>query len=315
LAAGLAVLCATVTLLPAPANADRSYAVDVHDSSADRSRTFAAYEEDSGTLFEIEFSTTKANEKRRIRSHMNFAMPAGSNSGANKVWDTQNVLRGETLVMTPRFTYTAPEPGDYHCWTGVFSSRPRPEDVDPSSNVFTVEAGSHLEATTKLHPGSGQGYEPNTPSVVLENGEAYDAAPLEWTAPDGVDSFTVSGDLRLTTCSATGGSLDPVTGKVLCEGLVDRSGTTLNSRLVIGQRNQTGRGYCALTYYPSKAGQEKYISVDVHHQMLYKGVTARLSTAPDCGRRFRIKVYVQNLRGAALVVHQQGTLTSAIPAG
>ena len=318
-----------------------AYETDTHDEIANRSRDLNAYQNDIGTIFEIFFATTVPGEKRSVRANLNIRVsstisdeilvsrhtiycgPVGG-AQATQIYGVQNVLRGQTVTLTPRFIFTAGEPGDYHCWVTVGSGRPRPSGTRTTSNVLRVHWDSYLEATTPVAASASQQYAPTEPSVVLRSGKAYDAAVLTWTAPPEVSLFAATGDAYLTTCSSVSGStdplsgpaVDPVTGKRLCEGLVSRSGTRVNTRLVVGQLDVAGTGYCSLRYYPGPTGRETFISKDLHHVVVFqRGASVPVSTAPACSRTFRIKVYVKHVSGAAVIAHKQGTITSIIPAG
>jgi hypothetical protein len=329
-----ALVAVATTLLASPVTAET---IDAHDSTANRSRTIKAYQEDSGTIFEISFTTATAGEKRRVVGNVNASMPssasddnlmvvagvhctrAGSGTVASdqdQISDVQNVLRGHSLVLRPRLVFTAGSPGDYRCWLSVGSGRPRPASPDsrPSSNVYQVASGSYLEATSNLDRSAAQGYRPSTPYHLLGGDDAYDAAVLNWTAPAGISQFKVSGDVQLTACTAVGGSTDPVTGKVLCEGHKDTTGATVLTAFQVMQRKAGGAaGYCAVTTFPGASGRRTFISKDVHHLPLFADGTAAVSTASGCGRNFRIKVYVKHLSGSAVFVHSRGTITAAIP--
>jgi hypothetical protein len=321
-----------------PALPALAYDIDVRDTSANRSRIFNAFEDDSGTIFEIFFTTTTPNEQRRIRGLLKMVMPstasdvmlvsrhtiscapATSTATDNQIFGVQNVLRGKSIRMNPRYIFTAAEPGDHHCWMKISTGRPRPIGTKPTSNILKVDWGSYLEATTAIHASSAQGFAPEEPSPVFGGGKAYDAAPLNWTAPADVSTISVSGDAYLTTCTSVRGSLDPildpgidpVTGLHLCTQL-KAGGTTVNTRLVVGQRNTAGTGYCRLTYFPSASGRQTLITKDVHHVVLFQSGNVAVSTAPDCSRNFKLKVMVKHVSGADLIVHQQGTITAVIP--
>jgi hypothetical protein len=326
-----AAVPALSTCLAAPVQAA---VTDVQDSTAAQTRTIPS----DGTrvpMFDITFRTTVAGEKRRIRSKIIVAQPSttsdellmvgvsitcvptgASTSSAgtqDKIGQVQNVLRGQRLTLYPRFIFTADAPGSYTCKLGVLGGRPRPNG-SLSSNYFTIESGSYLEATTALHPSSSQGYAPDTASTRLDSSEAYDAAVLNWTAPTDVTSFAVSGDVKLTTCTAEGGSTDPVTGVVLCDNRVDFSGTTVRTVVLVMQREWSDPSqYCQVTSFPDSDGQSTFISKDVHHKMIYGGGSATVSTASDCSRDFRIKIYTKHVSGSSVVVHTQGTITAAMP--
>ena len=335
LALVVAVIFAVVQAPPASA-----YDIDTRDTSANRSRTFNAFENDIGTIFEIFFTTTTPNEQRRIRGllkmvmpstasdvmlvsrHTIYCAPAGSTAIDNRIFGVQNVLRGGSIRMTPRYIFTAAEPGDYHCWMGISTGRPRPTATNQTSNILKVDRGSYLEATTAIHSSSAQGFAPNEPSPVFGDGKAYDAAVLSWTAPADVSTIAVSGDAYLTTCTAVGGSwdplldlvIDPVTGQHLCSRTdVNKVGTRVITRLVVGQRNTADTGYCQLTHFPSASGRRTLITRDVHHVVLFQSGAVTISTSPDCSRDFKIKVYVKHVSGAKLIVHKQGTITAVIP--
>jgi hypothetical protein len=205
---------------------------------------------------------------------------------------------------------------------GISTGRPRPTATNQTSNILRVDWGSYLEATTAIHSSSAQGFAPNEPSPVFGDGKAYDAAVLNWTAPADISTIAVSGDAYLTTCTSIPGSLDPlldpgidpVTGQHLCTSAdINKAGTTVITRLVVGQRNTAGTGYCQLTYFPSASGRRTLITKDVHHVVLFQSGAVTISTAPGCSRDFRIKVYVKHVSGAKLIVHKQGTITAVIP--
>lgn len=323
---GSLLVAAGVNAVPAQA-----YATESRDTVPNRSRVFKAYERDEGKIFEVFFTTTSLNEKRRIRGNLNIAMPStasdqllvatytvycaqvGSYSGTNKILGSQNVQRGRSMSLNPRYIFTAATPGDYRCWMKIVSGRPRPTTTRISSNVFTVTDGSFLESTKSLHQRSDQGFAPTERSRVLRNQAGEQAAPLAWTAPLAADEVSVSGDAWLTACTAVEGSKDPVTGKRLCEGLVDSTGSTVNTRIVVGQRNASDTGYCKVTYLPGTGGREAYISRNVHHRMIFAGATVPISKSWGCGRTFRIRIDIRHVRGSAVVVHKQGTISAAIP--
>lgn len=307
-----------------------AYEVDVQDNTAGRSRTYTAYTNDSGTIFELSFQTLLPGEKRRIRARVEVIMPSGASDvmvvarhaircgpvGSKtyeQLYGVRNVLRGETLIQTPRYTFTAGLPGQYRCWLWLGSGRPRPSGTRTSSNIFKVGWSSYLHATKPIHPASDHHFTPKDPSRLLMRGKASDENALEWTAPLLTSKFSASGDAYVTTCTSYGGSLDPVTGKHLCEGHTKVYGSKVNTRLVVGQLRSDGTGYCALNYYPSRRGRQTYISKDIHHVVVFNSGAVPVRTGNGCGRKFRLKVLIKNVDGAAVMVHRQGTITAAIP--
>ena len=329
---GTATCCLLVlALLPAPP-ASAGYVVDAFDKYAGRSRTYLAYKDDTGSIFEVRFTASQPGEQRRLRGQLELIAPKSISDDMvvarhaircgpaqvnveeyEQVYGVRNILRGQTYIQKPRWTYTAPEPGEYRCFLWLGTGRPRPSGKKTSSNILKVGWKSHLEATEPLNPASAQSFDPNVPSRRLIKGKAADENVLTWTAPASVTSFSASGDTYLTTCTAVSGSTDPVTGKRLCEGYAKLYGSDINTRLVVGQLRSDGSGYCALHYSPSKSGRKTHINRDIHHVVLNHSKAIPVKTGSGCGRTFRIKVLVKNVAGAAIVVHRQGTLTSAIP--
>lgn len=325
------VACLLVTWLVAAPPANAAYAIAVKDTSANRSRTFHAYLNDQGELFKIAFRTTSPGEKRRIRARLEVTMPSSTSdkllvtrqaircamagsSEFEQVYGVQNILRGTSMALTPRYTFTAGEVGTYECWLWVNSGRPLPSDTNVKSNVFTIGFGSYLHATVAVSPSSGQSFQPDSPSHLIMPGAAADESALTWKAPSQVTGFVANADMYITTCSVVGGSSDPVTGKRLCEGHTNLDGSTVYTRLVVGQVKASGSGYCALTYFPSQAGRKTFISRTQHHRVLYHhSPTIPVRTSSDCSRTFRIKGYVRNSGAAAVMVHRQGTITAALP--
>lgn len=304
--------------------------IQVEDRLANRSRTYTAYTNDTGSIFEVTFQTTETGEKRRIRGKLEVIMPRSASDDVlvarhavrcgpvgvqeyEQLYGVQNVLRGTTMLLKPRYTFTAGPPGEYRCWMWVGSGRPRPSGKQTSSNVFRVGWKSSIHATIPMHPGTGQSFDPDVPSTLLHKGQASDEAVLNWTAPDGVAKFSASGDAYLTTCTSVSGSTDPVTGKRLCEGIANLWGSTVITKLVVGQLRADGGGYCALSHFPSKSGRRSPINRDLHHLLVYNSGAVTVSTNPLCSRNFRIKVYVKVHSGSAVIVHRQGTLTGALP--
>lgn len=316
----------------ATATPAHAYDIAVQDDLANRSRTYTAYTNDTGSIFEIRFQTTQPGEKRRIRARLEVVMPSSAsdvmlvarhaircgvvdNPEYEQLYGVRNVLRGTTMVQTPRYTFTAGAPGEYRCWLWIGSGRPRPSGTRTSSNTFRVGWGSYLHATVPVDPASAQSFTPGEPSHLLLRGEASDENAFTWTAPPSTSTFSASGDAYLTTCTSVTGSTDPVTGKRLCDGYTKTYGSKVNTRLIVGQLASDGSGYCALSYYPSQQGRQTYITKDIHHAVVYNSGSVPVRTNASCSRNFRIKVFVKVVDGAAVMVHRQGTITAALPAG
>lgn len=310
--------------------ATANHAIDVVDKYAGRSRTYTAYTNDTGTIFEIKFQTLVPGEKRRIRARVKVQVPSTTSDpmivarhaircgpvgsrNYEQLYGVRNVLRGQTYVQRPRYTFTAGLPGQYRCWLWLGSGRPRPSGTRTASNVFRLGWGSYLHATNRIHVASGQDFTPDDPSHLLKPGRASDENVLTWTAPLLTDTFSASGDAYLTTCTSGSGSTDPVTRKQLCKGHTKLYGSKVNARLIVGQLRADGSGYCALNYYPSKRGRQTYITRDIHHVVVFNSGAVPVRTGNGCGRAFRVKVMIKVVDGGTVMVHRQGTITEAIP--
>ena len=328
------VTCSLLVLGSAPAQpAMADYATEAHDKFAGRSRTYLAYKDDTGSIFEVRFTTTQPGEQRRVRAAVEVIVPRSISDEMvvarhaircgpadvdadqyEQLYGVRNVLRGQTYTQKPRYTFTAPQPGQYRCLLWLGTGRPRPSGKKSSSNVFKVGWKSYLQVTEPLHPASGQHFTPEKPSHLLLRGKSSDENVLTWTAPASVSRFSASGDAYITTCTSVGGSLDPVTNQHLCTGHTKIYGSTVNTKLVVGQLRADGSGYCALHYYPSKTGRKTNIIRDIHHVVLFHSGAVAVKTGNGCGRTFRIKVLIKNVSGSTALIHRQGTITAAIPA-
>src|SRR5690606_28376643 len=72
---GTATCCLLVlALLPAPP-ASAGYVVDAFDKYAGRSRTYLAYKDDTGSIFEVRFTASQPGEQRRLRGQLELIAP------------------------------------------------------------------------------------------------------------------------------------------------------------------------------------------------------------------------------------------------
>lgn len=243
---------------------------------------------------------------------------AGTTQG---IGNTQNVLRGQTLTLTPQVLVTAQTTGDVNCTVAVVARRARKTGT-AAATYLVVQTGSSLQVSdAPVHTGSGQFYAPTTTSTFIDPpGEAYDAAPLEWHAPDGVTSFDAVGAIKLTACTATGGSDDPYDvpdGGDLCKSprtVIPGGSSDVRVVFSVWQRGEAAGTYCNQLTIPAMLNV--HISDDVHHKMVYGqgrvDVLTSGASGQSCSRDFRIKIYVKHLAGASVMVPRQGTMTAAI---
>lgn len=306
------------------------------DSSANSSRTFYGDRVGRG-VFDVRFTTSEAGEKRWVQGVVNIeqvdsasadplmmaavsiscGMVGGDKDRQNGMANTQNVIRGTPLRLEPQLVFVGGEPGEYRCVLSAQGGRPRPNGSFDATR-FQIESGSLLQVSSPVHEASAKAYAPTQPSIVLDDGEAHDAAALSWTAPEGVETFTAFGSVKLTACTAVGGSDDPyddLPSTGLCglpEHEIDFGGTDVTAAFQVRQQ-AVGGGYCAEHQVPAGDAQV-HVSKDTHHEQVYRVAAAiPVSTAPDCTRDFRIKTYVKQRSGASIVVHKQGTISAVIP--
>lgn len=317
-----------------------SYAV--RDTSAEH-RTIRV-SDGSLPVFRISFTAASAGEKRRIRSRVElshsddagadeilmagvsiFCCPGSDYCSTstipdgNKLGHTTNTEQSAgNKILMPRFIYTAPSAGTYTCELRAVCSRARigagpVEDqwfFINSSATSEVGQPSYLEATAALDPSAGTGRDLTGAWDDLDNGEAVDVATWnsEFVAPAGISEFAMSGDVALTACTATGGSTDP-NGTTHCHP--DPAGGLSHVKVnVEALQRASGGGYCATTLVHSRTFD---ITADEHHHVEYGGGMVPVSSAPGCTRTFRLKAYVKDYSGQAVVVQTNQSLTAAIP--
>lgn len=291
-----------------------------------RTPVFEAWQADTGVLLSQTFDTTQPGEQHWVTATIDVSMPATATDDALVVWIqlscrgpggktsmyvAENVTPGDHLVQTPRFIYEAKDPGKHSCRVYLKSNRPRPSSSSPESNVWTAMPSSDLSIGPAI-AGAGQAFSPQEPASVITD-SPYRAEPLRWTAPKGVDEFVARGDVFLTACTSASGSHDPVIGADACESRYrDRSGSTVKTQLVVQQLRATGSGFCREWRFPDD-GRPFELTRDIHHKSLQHEHQVPVSNAAGCSRTFVISVEVQRLDGAGVMVHRQGSLTTATP--
>lgn len=186
-----------------------------------------------------------------------------------------------------------PASGWYTCLLSVTNRNksslddPGPCTTDPDYCYRIYGAGSTWLSALDVDAWAVQ----STPNarVLLEPGQAYDVAVLNFTAPTGVTSFRATSDIELTNC------YNDYQGK--CDGPYDPDGASIVSTKLQVMQKAVGGGYCQITNYPSSGYQVTTVGWSEHHKPAYHTVVANVSTAANCTRDFRIKVYVQSVLG------------------
>lgn len=317
----LALLLGGLVVLPVSAagQATAARVSDYSDSSADDGRTVPAYRlaDDPNRVLRV-FSVkfwAREGERRYITSRVLARQPSSTpdsllmasvsvscspGEGVTNAGATQNVIRGRTTVLTPRFVYTVPRTGMVGCLLVASGLRPRPSSSGAtSSNVWYVDSGSYLSVSEPM------GWWPRSlatsaTSRVVDRGERW--TPIASVVPVGANdtSFEIVSDHKVTTCSSVGGSRDSSTGgRELCEGRVSTTGSRV--RLVVSavQLDRSGQA-CAAAQEFSRTW---LVRPDVHHAMLFSKSVVGVSRSASCEPRFAIRSSIEQVGGADVVIH------------
>jgi hypothetical protein len=160
------------------------------------------------------------------------------------------------------------------------------------------------------------GYAPDSRPTLMRPGQRADAAPAALAGPvragpagagpAGAGPVTVTGDLKVTTCTSVGGSRENGSPYLCAAARVRPGGSTLRVSLVV-QQIATGGGYCAVRTIASRT-----VRVDrrTHHAMVAQSGSYTPSTARGCASGVRAKLYVQVLSGADVVIHRRATIVN-----
>lgn len=339
-----------VVAVPGVAGGTAQAAYEVRDASA-TNRTIES-DESGESVFSISFTASSAGEMRRIRSRVEVShssdtdadevlligITVGCFAGSladqplkpnwpkqDRIAHTTNSVRGAAAArLYPRFIFVAPAPGVYTCTLSALSSRPREGNpphplsdqwvfIDSSTTSASGNA-SYLEATAPLSAGSGYGRDVDASWTLLGGGSAVDVAAWspEFVAPAGDNTFSMSGDIALTACTAEGGSDDPGDDPDrghLCVGHKQAGPSRVRVTLSAFQRSVNG-GYCVTNTVDTRLFN---ISADTHHHVEYTSGLVNVSSDVACSRTFRLKLYVRHVNGPAVVVQTSSAITTAIP--
>jgi len=206
---------------------------------------------------------------------------------------TRNVVAERASVLVARWVFTAPRDGTYVCRLTSRSTIPG-RWRDASAVLQIDESDSYIEATGPL---SGVPQENTSADVHIPARGAADVAVFSWTAPPRVSSFRVAGDVQYTNCYDGGGAAACATSPA------NQRSSVIATVLQVLQLAADG-GYCNVVSAPSDELQRTTITRDVHHlKVHHRADVVHVSTAGDCTRTFRIKVYVRVESGNPVVAH------------
>jgi hypothetical protein len=278
-AAGQPARAATVDV-PAAPEPGSTVGPRVHVASA----TFA-----EGLQFVVAtVSAKRASSARR----MYFMFAATLTCGKESITSTTNIDASGTL--TPRRIMTDASDCSVYARSALGSSSADRLEVSATFRAVPVTFGAS-EHTTAGFP------------TLLEPGDDFDAVPAVYSPAPGASYLRIAGDVKVTACTSVGGSRENGSGN-LCEGRVNTSGSRVRIRLIAQQLGATG-GYCAVE---TLADRTLHVNKFVHHVNVYHdGVYRMIRGNAACRPSVRVKIYVQALSGADLVVHRGGTIVSA----
>lgn len=298
------------------------------DEHADSSRAIPAYRSPSSEdrivrIFSVTFRAV-AGERRLIAGKIIARQPSSTPdsalmaaasvtcSPANDIpgaGATENVLRGRTSTLTPRFVYVAPRTGTVTCAALASGLRPRPVSRGyASSNVWVVDSGSYLSVSAPLGSWARTVDSDATSRVVEDRGS--------WTALSRIvrvragRSFQVVTDHKVTTCSSVGGSRDSSTGgREICAGHVSTRGSIARAIVTVVQLADSGQACSA----PQVITGSRKVTPMVHHAMLAVRGVVTVDRSAACGDRFWIRSSLRHDGGAAFAVHAPSERATVLP--
>ena len=294
----LSTACAAVVLImtaaPAAAQTGRHHAEDsvvvadgmIHPLVSVRIRARA------GDTFYVNARLQTGSARQDPTHRMLVALLLGCADGVVEVRSTQNIDYGtNVLAHKGRYLFTAPHDGEFECRLqsrggihGQQSSPPAWFTVDGASTYLSV---SGVQPAWVRHRYVGG-------QRLIRTGRARDLMPMSFTAPAGVSRFSVIDDIEMTNCYNAG---------YLCDTIPRNFGSsTAGTRLVVMQKARNG-GYCKIHARPASGSRITKVTWAEHHKKSYHRMNdIPVSTAPDCTRSFRIKVYTRVLAGNDMLI-------------
>ncbi|HSK22159.1 MAG TPA: hypothetical protein VK906_03240 [Egicoccus sp.] len=225
---------------------------------------------------------------------------------------TRNLGQGKSAVMYVRWVFVAPAPGTYSCRIQAEANVPGRSVGQPNPDgtfeKFTINgadsyidwAGSSTTQWMTQSPAAEWEDPRYDPEDLLALNKPVDLRQMSWTAPAGVNSFRAVSDLHLTNCYDKGGA-----NKCL-DAMGDTYNTksaTVTTRLQVMQIGKTAGTYCKVTNFPASGSQTTVIDWTTHHLKAYHRADVSVSTASNCTRSFRIKLYTTRTAGNPVVAH------------
>jgi len=165
------------------------------------------------------------------------------------VWRPQNIENipgNNAFVLRERGIFMVPASGWYTCLLSV-TNRNRSALDDPGPCTTNPDycyriCGADNTWLSALDVDAWAVQSMQSARVLLEPGQAYDVAVLNFTAPTGVTSFRATSDIQFTNCYSSYKE---------CNGPYDPVGASIVSTKLQVMQKAIGGGYCQITNYPS----------------------------------------------------------------
>ena len=297
----VAIALATVLLLslasPASAQTGRHYAEDtvVIANGAFHPLVSVTIQANQGDKFYVNARLQTKRARQNPTHRMLVALLLGCRDDEVELRSTQNIDYGtHVLAHKGRYIFTAPRDGEFECRLqarglihGVQSDPPARYTVDGAHTYLSV---SGVQPAWVRHRYQGS-------QRLIRTGRAKDLVPMSFTAPAGVSRFSATADIEMTDCYNAGYLCDTIPS--------NRKSSVAGTRLLVMQKARDG-GYCRVNAWPASGLKRTTITWEQHHKKSYhRMVDIPVSTAPNCTRDFRIKVYARALSGNDLMIEMK----------
>jgi hypothetical protein len=148
-------------------------------------------------------------------------------------------------------------------------------------------------------------------------GVRFHAAPVAFTLnANKANTFALTSDVFLTSCTSTGGSRDATTnGKNLCTPAVVKtggSGSLVRTRLIVTQYQANGTTACRTVVVPNTT-KTFAITPHRHHLPVSSQGNVTLPVKAGCGSHVRAWTEVTVLRAPSVIVHFPSSVTTVLP--
>lgn len=211
-------------------------------------------------------------------------------------WAANLVPPGEKrLTATLRWTFIAPETGDYRCEVLVTSYSTI--IVDGREVTMRVPAGAGL--AHRAYPASQRWTLPQASERVVARGQTVTTLGYTYRPVTSEPKIAVVQDVNLTTCKA---------GSSICDGgSPDHGGSKVSTQVVAKPLNEDGTPCGAESASPVRNG---YISTAKHHWTSTNTLYLERSQLGDCPR-VRLSLTVKVTDGNPVIIHAGYSLDRA----